>query len=269
MTLAAPLRVGYHRVDGDYAFRAHAHGDRYEWTAVTRGRLGARVGATEWTLARGWGVLIAPGMRHGYWDAGTGRNPAIYFNASFAGTGGYLEVLSRLGPFPLPKGAGRFWEGTAAHRIWEGRFAPERVLGFLQANLSAWAETPARVPPPGGRASSLWHFESRLADLMDEAPGHLHSRMEMARHFGLRPNAFTNRVTRLTGSGPMAIYDRLKMNRACQILHSGKSVSEAAHLLGYANPYHFSRKFLGVVGVRPSLWAWKTEPGRRLPGHGA
>lgn len=56
-----------------------------------------------------------------------------------------------------------------------------------------------------------------------------------------------------TGFPPMAFFIRLRMQRACQLLESSQlSVREVADLLGYEDPFYFSRVFRSVNGLAPS-----------------
>jgi len=46
----------------------------------------------------------------------------------------------------------------------------------------------------------------------------------------------------------------LKMERARELLRSGKKISEVAEILGYMNPKNFTRVFKKHYGIAPSYW---------------
>lgn len=45
-----------------------------------------------------------------------------------------------------------------------------------------------------------------------------------------------------------------KMEHAAKLLTAGKSVGQVAEVLGYSNPYNFSRAFKKQYGVAPREW---------------
>lgn len=55
-----------------------------------------------------------------------------------------------------------------------------------------------------------------------------------------------------TGCTPIDFFTHLRMRRACELLRNRNlSVKETADLLGYDDPYYFSRIFKSVMGVAP------------------
>ncbi|MOA07209.1 HTH-type transcriptional activator Btr [compost metagenome] len=56
-----------------------------------------------------------------------------------------------------------------------------------------------------------------------------------------------------TGCAPIDYYLRLKMQRACQLLDlTNNSVKEISLLIGFSDPYYFSRLFKKIIGTSPS-----------------
>jgi len=55
-----------------------------------------------------------------------------------------------------------------------------------------------------------------------------------------------------TGNTAMEIYYKYKMNLAKIILQRGVSITDTAHQLGFSDPFHFSNKYLKIMGYRPS-----------------
>lgn len=57
----------------------------------------------------------------------------------------------------------------------------------------------------------------------------------------------------VTGFSPIDFFIRLRMEHACRLLREqGLSVKETAAVLGYDDPFYFSRLFKQVVGIAPS-----------------
>lgn len=55
-----------------------------------------------------------------------------------------------------------------------------------------------------------------------------------------------------TKYSPLNLFTSMKMQKACQLLHdSGKNIKSIAAILGYDDPYHFSRVFKKMMGVSP------------------
>ncbi len=58
-----------------------------------------------------------------------------------------------------------------------------------------------------------------------------------------------------TGASPRAFFIRLKMQRACEQLHTTEqSVSEIGAQAGFEDPFHFSRVFKKSIGLSPSAY---------------
>lgn len=69
---------------------------------------------------------------------------------------------------------------------------------------------------------------------------------------GLSLDYFRHRFTELYGIPPLQYIMRLKLARAKELLSSGKSVSEAAMMTGFADPNYFTRFFKERTGVVPT-----------------
>jgi AraC-like DNA-binding protein len=53
---------------------------------------------------------------------------------------------------------------------------------------------------------------------------------------------------------PRDFLHKYRMNRACDLLKGGLSISDTAHRVGYENPLHFSRAFRNIFGTSPREW---------------
>ncbi len=91
------------------------------------------------------------------------------------------------------------------------------------------------------------------------------------------PSHFFALFKRHTGLAPMEYFTRLRMECARQLLESAtSSVKEVAAILGYEDPFYFSRVFKSATGICPSAYRSLNSGDRkaipanaRAPGPGA
>ena len=75
----------------------------------------------------------------------------------------------------------------------------------------------------------------------------------LAMQANVSPSHFFAVFKRQTGSAPIDYFIRLRMERARQLLETTPaSVKEVAAVLGYSDPFYFSRLFKAVYRVAPS-----------------
>jgi AraC-like DNA-binding protein len=76
------------------------------------------------------------------------------------------------------------------------------------------------------------------------------------------PSHFFALFKRRTGCAPIDFFIRLRMQHACQLLEATSlNVKEVAAVLGYDDPFYFSRTFKAVNRVAPS--EYRTMPRKR------
>jgi AraC family transcriptional regulator len=123
----------------------------------------------------------------------------------------------------------------------DGERLPPHLDGLLEHIRRAWS------PPAPTRPLSL----QELAAAAHLSPGYL-SRV-FGHHYGI---------------GPVAAVELLRLARAATLLtRSNLSVAAVAHDCGFANPYHFSRRFRRVYGQPPGRYRHATtrpEPNEPL-----
>jgi len=92
----------------------------------------------------------------------------------------------------------------------------------------------------------------QIHSLMEKAiDGHL-TLEDLAASVKLSRYHFAKRYKQLTGVPPMAHFLNVKMKRACYLLDmEKKSIAEIARMLGYEDPYYFSRVFKKATGHSP------------------
>lgn len=104
--------------------------------------------------------------------------------------------------------------------------------------------------PGGGKP-----VNTRLGVLLDNIrrqPEKWWALAEMAEFCGLSENQFRRVFQKETGLTPKLYVDRLKITLAGEMLcNSSRTVSELAEGFGYADSYHFSRRFKEITGLAP------------------
>jgi len=71
---------------------------------------------------------------------------------------------------------------------------------------------------------------------------------------------------RCTGCPPINYFIRLRMHRACELLKAGSlHVKEVAAVLGYDDPFYFSRVFKSVNRIAPSEYRLKQKQPNGTP----
>lgn len=76
---------------------------------------------------------------------------------------------------------------------------------------------------------------------------------DMANHAGLSKSHFSRIFRDQTGYSPVEYFIHLKVQKALSLLVLTKlPVQEIARMVGYADPYYFSRLFKKIVGVSPT-----------------
>jgi len=77
----------------------------------------------------------------------------------------------------------------------------------------------------------------------------------MAHRCGLGLTTFRQEFRAMTGSKPHEYFERSRMELAARRLQeSTMTVAEVGRLVGYEDPYHFSRVFQRVHGLSPKKW---------------
>lgn len=72
---------------------------------------------------------------------------------------------------------------------------------------------------------------------------------------GVSPSHYFVLFKCVTGFAPIDFFIRVRMQRACELLEeTNSSVKQVAALLGYTDPFYFSRLFKSVNGVAPSVY---------------
>jgi AraC-like DNA-binding protein len=88
--------------------------------------------------------------------------------------------------------------------------------------------------------------------MLEHLDKHLHV-AKLASLVNISPSHFFALFKRRTGCAPIDFFIRLRMQHACQLLdETSLNVKEIAAVLGYDDPFYFSRTFKAVNEVSPS-----------------
>ncbi len=75
---------------------------------------------------------------------------------------------------------------------------------------------------------------------------------ELSKFAGVSKFGFVRRFKSQVGYSPIDYYNRLKIQKACEMLKlTNMNISEISGALGYSNPYYFSNAFKKIIGCSP------------------
>lgn len=125
----------------------------------------------------------------------------------------------------------------------------------LVLRFNAHGSTGSGVAP--GTASGLDDRTlKRVLEYMDQNVGNALSLAMLANVAAVSRFHFARLFRRSTGCSPMAYLERLRLQRAQEMIARGKlSLVEIAGVLGYADQSHFTRRFRLGVGCTPAVYA--------------
>ncbi|MBN2626009.1 MAG: helix-turn-helix domain-containing protein [Spirochaetales bacterium] len=249
---------------GGVRFTGHSHRFEYEMILVLEGAIGLQLDRKRhFHLGEGDFVLIPPGSFHWMWCE---EVPGRYFNYLFQGDLELFREVSRAGPFslaPLSAHLGILREKVYSlekrYGILEGEFYFLWTAGLMQRiGRHRLHEKPLDDRIKGGFEDIIRRI---FADMIEENPGVRLSSGELSSAVGLERSYLSRRVKLFTGKTLMEIYYEELFEQASCFLSRGASVKEGAYRFGFADPYHFSRKFKQIRGISPSrLGEQKKEP---------
>ncbi|MBC8152480.1 MAG: AraC family transcriptional regulator [Bacteroidetes bacterium] len=235
--------------------------DGLGWIQVPSGRV---------TIQAGSVFAIAPGIPHSY--GADADNPwTIYW---FHLSGSQCAAVTM---------ATKNERGTAPQAVRVG-FSDERIRlfgeivdallnGYSQSNLLA-----ANLTLSYFLASFILPetFQRGLAtpgtSPTDKAIGYMQQNLSttitldnIAQSANLSTSFFCRKFRQDTGYAPIAYFNHLRIQRACQLLHfSDLRVNEVASRLGIDDPFYFSRLFKKQMGVSPAEYRKSEGIRRRL-----
>lgn len=99
---------------------------------------------------------------------------------------------------------------------------------------------------------------SEIKNILDFMSRHIYDNLNLeqfASYAGLSKYHFSRLFNNKTGYSPMEYYNRLKIQRACELLDtSSLSIKQISITLSYNNPYYFSEAFKRIIGCSPKSY---------------
>lgn len=93
---------------------------------------------------------------------------------------------------------------------------------------------------------------SRSIQLMAQSLNKKLTLDDIAEEAGYSPSYLTTIFRKKTGYSPLSYFSHLKISKACEYLDFSKmKIKEIAFLMGYSDPYYFSKDFQKKMGLSP------------------
>ncbi len=107
---------------------------------------------------------------------------------------------------------------------------------------------------------------SRSIQFMEQNLDKKLSLNEIAEEAGYSPSYLTTLFRKKTGYSPSSYFSHLKITKACEYLDFSKhKIKEISFLMGYTDPYYFSKDFQKKIGLSPRNYRKRVAGKTRLP----
>lgn len=238
-----------------------------------QGRVRVMVGREKLWSGRGFVTVTQPGIAYEVWVPGAEEAGEEGFGPG-EGMDVYEEYYAVLGGAVRWNEVCRAWPEVSPG-IWRIQVRDEVRLGEV---IGAWvgAFKEANSPRPRGKELALLSIQRALVLAGEEAEPEAnaydprvraaialaHQRLaepitveEMARAAHLSVSRFAHRFSQEVGVSPMRYLENARIGRAKELLKaSGAPIRQICLEVGFASPFHFSRRFHACVGMSPSAY---------------
>jgi AraC family transcriptional regulator len=209
-------------------------------------------------LAPGTLLLVRPGMRDAFhWDPRRPtRHAYVHFTLGGVADGVMWPVMRDLGGRPDPMGAlcqYLLWLGAACPPAWREQAA--ETLRLLVLTFLAPAPPSTGADDGGGLPAPIVAAMTAVRAAWSDGVARPVPLERLAAAADVSVSTLCRAFQRRFGLGPVAALERLRLARAEPLLWmSNLSLQAIAVQCGFADAYHFSRRFRAVYGVAPSAF---------------
>lgn len=211
-----------------------------------------------WQLHEGQAFLIEPGkLVHYFAD---GQDPWEYMWIEFDGMKAkeYLSQagLSQASPIYHPVSSQGREEcfGYLRQMLDNPNLLPCQVIGLAYLFFGALIQSSRDGRKPVKNSIQDFYIQSTV-DFVENHYMEEISVEDMAANLNLNRTYFSKLFKKLTTKSPQDFLIQYRMNKACQLLRSTDfPISQVAQMVGYHNPFHFTRAFKSVFQIPPQQW---------------
>ena len=243
----------------DWEITPHRHTQAIQVLIVQAGEARVMVDGARFALPCPGFVVVAAGAVHGFRFAQGTCGIVMTLGQDFgARAGRAADPLARL----ATQGGHGALDPQGAARI-------ERLTGEMLALSAPWQSDAAlfhalaeavlrslpQAAPTGPNAPDAAPDERRLAQFRGLVEAHLADPRPLAHYadaMGVTERTLSRLVQRRMGCTPLEAVNRRRALEAQRLLrYTNASVTQVAHVLGFADPSYFSRFYLRLIGHRP------------------
>jgi AraC-like DNA-binding protein/quercetin dioxygenase-like cupin family protein len=228
-----------------------------EWILIycTDGRGWCAVNDIKFAVKADTAVLIPAGAPHAY--AADQHSPWTIYWVHIIGAhaGAYAAALNATAEAPLlclKHGGQLIHHFDEFYSVLTSGFTPAVLLALSTSLAHFLGELNLRQCRGGQQDMAL---EDALLETIEFMRLNIYgslSLQELADYARLSASHYTSRFRALTGVPPVTFFIDLKMRRAAELLHDpGRKIKEVAFMLGFNDPYYFSRCFKKTMGCSP------------------
>jgi len=127
----------------------------------------------------------------------------------------------------------------------------EEQAAHLEQQLIRWLQGPQLPTAHSPSHPAVPRWQSVLHWLEAALDGPLRA-SDAAQAVGLSPSRFMHWFAEMSGLSFRAYVRWLRLQRAVRVIADGSTLTDAAHLAGFADSAHLTRTFVATFGVRPA-----------------
>lgn len=257
------IQLGRQRYAEAYPIGPHRHDGAYEFVYVERGAVTWEVGGSAYATMAGQWFFTHPGELHSARFDHMEPSRIWWFILAAPGERpGWLRlsederswVSDRLRELPrVFRDAGRARDQLRGLQSALESRGPESALyarhGLLDLVLGLF-----RAPAAAPGDSAMLETIRRSVEEAAARPERRVTVTELANAVHLSESHYYKRFRELFGVSPAVYLDRSRMERACELLRTGRSVTDTAYELGYKTSQHFATSFKKTIGRSPQRW---------------